>query len=101
MLDQDTTNTQAGHIAARIKPAQLSLEQCQAVYRAAIDSAVKDSESDAWWAAVAQEIREVCAAPTVAAAAAVIAWWHHDWDEVSDTAKAAAKRIRAAAKAAS
>jgi len=45
------------------------------------------------------ELGQVLAARSTAEAAQVIAWWHRDWSMVGDTAEAAARRIRAAARA--
>lgn len=78
----------------------LTLEATKTIYRAAVDAQALDIESDAWWAAVHAEVSQVLAARTAGEAAQVIAWWHHDWSIVGDTAKAAAQRIRAAARAA-
>ena len=72
-------------------------EQAMRVYRLAIDAKVNGDTY--WWRGVLAEVREVCAAPTIQAAAAVIAWWHHDWSSLGDSASAAARRIRLAAKA--
>lgn len=76
---------------------QLTLDAVKAVYRNAIDSRASDVEGSAWWDEVADEMRDVIAARTLADAAALIEWWHHDWTVVSDTPRAAAKRIREAA----
>lgn len=76
----------------------LTFTQAKRVYRAAIDPAARDDAGLDWWDAVAREMRDVCAAANVKTAAAVIEWWHHDWSTVDDTAMAAAKRIRKAAK---
>ncbi|CAN7649244.1 hypothetical protein LJR129_005061 [Acidovorax sp. LjRoot129] len=78
--------------------AELSIDQAKQVYRAAIDAKVSDAEGDDWWMAVTKEVRDVCASRSVKAGAAVIEWWHHDWSAVGDTSKAAAQRIRQAAK---
>jgi len=43
-------------------------------------------------------MHDVVAARTLADAAAAIVGWHHDCTVVSDTARAAAKRIREAAR---
>lgn len=77
---------------------QLTDEQTKSVYRVAVDANARDEEGPDWWAAVIREMHEVCAAGSLKAATAVIAWWHADWSAVDDTAQAAAKRIRAAAK---
>lgn len=77
---------------------RLNIDQAKRVYRAAIDATARDEEGAAWWSEVAREVQEVCEAASVKAAAAVIEWWHWDWAAVGDTAKAAAQRIRRAAK---
>jgi hypothetical protein len=76
----------------------LTLDRAKAIYRTAVDSTASDGEGADWWAEVHAELREVVAARTAAGAATVIAWWHHDWSMVGDTAKAAAQRIRSAAR---
>ncbi|NIE81956.1 MULTISPECIES: hypothetical protein [unclassified Burkholderia] len=78
---------------------QITLDTAKAVYRKAIDPSTGDGEGAAWWSEVADEVRDVIAARSLGDAAAVIAWWHHDWTEVSDTSRDAARRIRAAARA--
>ena len=78
----------------------LTLEHAKAIYRAAVDGQASDAASTEWWAAVHTELGQVLAARSAAQAALVIAWWHHDWTTVGDTAKAAAQRIRAAARTA-
>lgn len=78
--------------------AELTLAQAKQVYRTAIDATASDAEGAHWWIEVANEVRQVCAATSVNAAATVIDWWHHDWSVVGDSAKAAAERIRHAAK---
>ncbi|WP_186032219.1 hypothetical protein [Burkholderia gladioli] len=78
---------------------QITLDTAKAVYRKAIDPSAGDSEGAAWWDEVADEVRDVVAARTLAAAAAMIEWWHRDWTEVSDTSCDAARRIREAARA--
>lgn len=52
--------------------------------------------------AIHAEMILVLSARTSAEAAKVIAWWHSDWEwqAVGDSPKAAAQRIRAAARAA-
>ncbi|BCN13334.1 hypothetical protein RPSD_52190 (plasmid) [Ralstonia solanacearum] len=77
----------------------ISLDMAKVIYRRAIDENASDREGSDWWAAVAAEVIAVIQAESVAAAAKVIEWWHHDWSQVGDTAKAAAKRIRSAARA--
>lgn len=79
--------------------AQLTLDQARAIYRQAIERTVRDDEGADWWQAVHQEVIRVLAARNLAAAAAEIAWWHSDWGAVGDTAAAAARRLRQAAKA--
>ncbi len=74
----------------------ITLEAAKEIYRKAIDSRAADGEGEEWWNKVADEIRGVIAARTLDGATAVIAWWHHDWTCVSDTPRAAAKRIREA-----
>ncbi|UEC05426.1 hypothetical protein [Burkholderia vietnamiensis] len=78
--------------------ADITLDTAKAIYRRAIDSTASDREGVAWWSTVAAELVDVICAESVGAAAAVIEWWHHDWSEVSDTPKAAAGRIRRAAR---
>lgn len=78
----------------------LTLERAKAIYRSAVDGKATDAEGAAWWAEVHSEIVQVLAARSASAAAQIIAWWHDDWSLVGDTAKAAAQRIRAAARAA-
>lgn len=77
---------------------ELTLDEAKRAYRAAIDATASDAEGADWWIEVASEVRRVCAATSVNAAATVIEWWHHDWSAVGDSAKAAAQRIRQAAK---
>ncbi|MDN7726518.1 hypothetical protein [Burkholderia gladioli] len=77
---------------------QITLDTAKAVYRKAIDPSTGDGEGAAWWGEVANEIRDVVAARTLAAAA-MIEWWHRDWTQVSDTSRDAARRIREAARA--
>lgn len=77
----------------------LTLEGAKTIYRAAVDGRASDAEGAEWWAAVHAELDQVLAARSTAEAARVIAWWHHDWTLVGDSAKAAAQRIRAAARA--
>ncbi|WP_374626430.1 hypothetical protein [Pandoraea sp.] len=74
------------------------LDRTKAIYRTAIDPRASGAESGARWVEVADEMRDVIAARTIADAAQVIEWWHHDWTSVSDTAREAAKRIRLAAR---
>ncbi|QMI49750.1 hypothetical protein [Burkholderia sp. MBR-1] len=78
---------------------QITLDTAKAVYRKAIDPHASDGEGAAWWDEVADEVRDVIAARSLADAAAVIEWWHHDWTEASDTPRDAARRIREAARA--
>ncbi|MDF0506620.1 hypothetical protein POK33_38360 [Burkholderia cenocepacia] len=78
---------------------QITLDMAKVIYRAAIDTRASDGESAAWWDEVADEVRDVIAARSLANAAAVIEWWHHDWAAVSDTPRDAARRIREAARA--
>lgn len=78
---------------------QITIDTAKAVYRKAIDPRASDGEGAAWWDEVADEVRDVIAARSLADAAAVIEWWHHDWTEVSDTSRDAARRIREAARA--
>lgn len=79
----------------------LTLDRAKAIYRVAVDPKASDAEGAAWWAAVQAELGQVLAARSAGDASRVIAWWHHDWSMVGDTAKAAAQRIRAAARSAS
>lgn len=76
----------------------IALDTVKAIYRRAIDPKATDGEGDAWWASVAAEVACVIRAKSTTTAAASIAWWHHDWSQVGDTAKAAATRIRRAAR---
>lgn len=78
----------------------LPLERAKAIYRTAVDPRALDTEGEDWWSSVHAELNQVIAARTAAEAAQVIAWWHYDWSMVGDTPKAAAQRIRAAARAA-
>ena len=75
-----------------------TLSTIKAIYRNAIDPRASDCEGSAWWSEVADEVRNVIAARTLGEAAALIEWWHHDWTEVSDTPRNAAKRIREASR---
>lgn len=75
-----------------------TFEHTKVIYRAAIDAAARDDEGEAWWQEVQGEVSKVLAARTISDAAAVIDWWHHDWSMVNDSAQAAAKRLREAAK---
>lgn len=75
------------------------LDAAKTIYRAAIDPRALDGEGDAWWSPVADELAEVIAAPTAGQAAEVVAWWDRDWTSVNDTPRAAAARIRRAARA--
>ncbi|CAG2383029.1 MULTISPECIES: hypothetical protein [Burkholderia] len=77
---------------------QITLETAKAIYRQAIDPSASDSAGAAWWDEVADEVRDVVAARTIAIAAELIAWWHHDWTSVNDTPRMAATRIRNAAR---
>lgn len=54
----------------------ITLDAAKTIYRYAIDSRVSDVEGDAWWEEVADEMRDVIAARTLADAAALIDWWH-------------------------
>lgn len=78
---------------------QIALDTAKAIYRNAIDPRASDGEGAAWWNEVAGELRDVLSAGSLSAAATVIAWWHHDWTQVSDTPRDAAKRIRETARA--
>ncbi|WP_176091174.1 hypothetical protein [Burkholderia ambifaria] len=78
---------------------QITLDTAKAVYRKAVDPRASDGEGAAWWDEVADEVRDVIAARSLADAAAVIEWWHHDWTEASDTPRDAARRIQEAARA--
>ncbi len=78
----------------------LTLDRAKAIYRKAVDAQASDAEGATWWAEIHAELSQVLAARTTSEAAQVIAWWHADWSMVGDTAKAAAQRIRAAARAA-
>ncbi|NOV27808.1 MULTISPECIES: hypothetical protein [Cupriavidus] len=76
----------------------IPLETAKAIYRRAIDPRASDHEGEAWWAAVADEVNMVVSAKDAASASAVISWWHHDWSQVADSPRAAAARIRRAAR---
>lgn len=76
----------------------ITLDTAKAIYREAVDPCASDGEGAAWWDEVADEVRDVIAARSVNEATTVIAWWHHDWTAVSDTPRAAAMRIRDAAR---
>jgi hypothetical protein len=78
---------------------QITLYTAKAIYSKAIDPCASDAEGAAWWDEVADEVRDVIAARSLSEAATVIDWWHHDWTEVSDTARDAFKRIREAGRA--
>ena len=78
---------------------QITLDTAEAIYRKAIDPRASDGEGATWWDEVADEVRDVIAARSLGDAAAMIDWWHHDWTEASDTPRAAARRIREAARA--
>jgi hypothetical protein len=73
----------------------LTLDQVKTLYRAEIEPNALDAWGPDWWEKVHLEIERVVAADSLAQAAV---WWHHDWMSVSDTARAAARRIRVAAK---
>ncbi|WP_080752245.1 hypothetical protein [Burkholderia gladioli] len=78
---------------------QISLDTAKSIYRDTITSSARDGEGADWRSEVAGEVREVIAARTLEEVAQVIAWWpHHDWEQVSDTSRAAAERIRRAAR---
>ncbi|HGN1515725.1 MULTISPECIES: hypothetical protein [Pseudomonas] len=77
---------------------ELPLEQVKAVYRAAIDPDVKNTEGASWWQAVAAEVRAVISAPTAKAAGEIITWWHREWSAVGDHPTRAAQRLRSAAR---
>ncbi|WP_017519998.1 hypothetical protein ACQCLI_32180 (plasmid) [Pseudomonas nitroreducens] len=77
---------------------ELTLEQVKAIYRAAIDPDVKDTEGSSWWQAVTAEVQAVTSAPTAKAAGEIIAWWHREWSAVGDHPTRAAQRLRSAAR---
>ncbi|WP_321920152.1 hypothetical protein [Paraburkholderia tropica] len=77
---------------------QTTLAVAKEIYRKAIDTRASDAEGPVWWSHVVDEIHDVIAARTLADAAALIEWWHQDWTIVSETPRAAAKRIREAAR---
>ena len=79
----------------------MDLPLAKAIYRAAVDARAADSEGDTWWEEVRAELCQVLDARSATQAAACIAWWHSDleWQAIADTPKAAAQRIRAAARA--
>jgi len=83
----------------RKNSAGVTVDAAKAIYRRSIDPRASDAEGPVWWDEVADEIRDVLAARTANDAAAVIDWWHRDWSQVADSAKAAATRIRQAARA--
>ncbi|KVF30409.1 hypothetical protein [Burkholderia vietnamiensis] len=72
---------------------QITLDTAKAVYRKAIDSRAGDGEGAAWWDEIADEVRDVIAARSLAEAAAMIEWWHRDWIVLSEP-RGAAKRTR-------
>lgn len=78
----------------------LTLDRVKAIYREAVDPRASDGEGSAWWAAVQEEIVHVVKARSVGEAAQKIAWWHSSWEwqAVGDSPKAAAQRIRTAAR---
>lgn len=78
----------------------LTLDRAKAIYREAIDPRASDGEDSAWWVSVHEDLVRVLDARTVAEAAAGLAWWHSDWEwqAVGDSPKAAAARIRSAAR---
>lgn len=77
---------------------QITINEGKASSRAAVDAAPRDREGDGWWLAVASEVSAVKSAEFVATAGQVIAWWHHGWSAVGDSPRAAAGRIRRAAR---
>ncbi|RQR62887.1 hypothetical protein DIE12_34450 [Burkholderia sp. Bp9015] len=77
---------------------RIPVDVAKAIYRRSVDPRASDAEGPMWWEEVADEIRDVLAARTVHDAAAVIDWWHRDWSQVVDSPKAAAARIRQAAR---
>ena len=77
----------------------LTMDRAKCIYRAAIDGSVTDAVGEVWWNEVIAELSQVVRARTAAEAAKVIGWWHHYWSMLGDTATAAARRIRAAARA--
>lgn len=78
---------------------QITVDTAKAIYRKAIDPRASDGEGLIWWDEVVDEVRGMIAARSLGDAATVIEWWHHDWAEVSDTPRDAAKRIREADRA--
>ncbi|WP_321966974.1 hypothetical protein [Burkholderia cepacia] len=76
----------------------ISEEAAKTIYRRAIESRASDGEGSHWWLEVTDEVKQVVAAKTITVAALIIAWWHHDWAMVNDSPRAAAVRIRRAAK---
>ncbi len=78
----------------------MDVQLAKAIYRAAVDARATAAEGDAWWEEVRAELRRVVDARTVTQASGLIAWWHSywEWRAVADTPKAAAQRIRAAAR---
>jgi hypothetical protein len=77
---------------------KMDMNQTIAIYRQAIDQTARIDEGAEWWVEVQAEMIAVVNAPSLASASSVIEWWHHDWTTVRDSARAAAGRIRRAAK---
>lgn len=75
------------------------IDNTKAIYRSAVDATATDGEGEAWWQEVQAELASVLDARTLTDAAAVIEWWHNDWTMIGDTPRAAAKRLRQAARA--
>jgi len=76
----------------------LTVAQAKAIYRCAIDFRAHDGEGADWWESVREEMQSVVGASALQDAVAVIDWWHHDWSQIVDSPRAAAKRIRVAAR---
>lgn len=79
---------------------ELTLDQVRTIYRQAIDPKAKDAEGSDWWDSVSANVLDVTTAPTIAEAAKAIEWWRSawEWKQFGDSAKAAARRIRQAAR---
>lgn len=79
----------------------LALDRVKEIYRHAIDPNASATEGVDWWTAVSTEANAVIRARSAKAAASIIDWWHPEWEweQLGDDARAAATRIRNAARA--
>lgn len=77
----------------------LTLEQVKEIYRDAVDPKARDGEGLDWWTSVAADVSAVVRAPSIRNAADRLSWWHSEWEweQIGDSAPAAAKRIRCSA----